>query len=102
MGSYGSFRREVEQRCFALRQLSSDELLLRARTRTDTLRFGWSTGTISLLVEERAPGLVRVIVQGFLRFPAWSPAARVALDGFDKHADGSMSDVPDDELAEFS
>ena len=102
MGSYPRFRREVEARGLFLRQLSTDELLSRVHTPTETLRFGWSTGRISLIIEEREPGLVRVIVQGFLRFPAWSPAARVALDGFYRFADGTVRDVPDDELGDFS
>jgi hypothetical protein len=102
MGTYSRFRREVEERGAALRRLSSAELLARARTPTDTARFGWSTGTISLIIDEPSPRGVRVIVQGFLRFPSWSPYARVALDGFYKLTDGTLAEVPDEELGDFS
>jgi hypothetical protein len=102
MGSYSRFRREVEERGAALRRLSADELLARAHTPKDTTRFGWRTGTISLIIDQPSQGGVRVIVQGFLRFPSWSPYARVALDGFYKLADGTLGEVPDEELGDFS
>jgi len=102
MGSYSRFRRQVEERGAFLRQLSADDLLARVNTPTETLRFGWSTATISLVIEQREPGLVRVIIQGFLRFPSWSPAAKVALDGFYKLADGTVRGVPDPEFYDFS
>jgi len=42
-----------------------------------------------LIIQERQQVTVRAIVQGFLRFPSWSPIATVALDGFYKFADCS-------------
>jgi hypothetical protein len=50
---YTRFRREGEQRGAVLRQLSLEKLLSLAHTPTDTLRFEWSTGTISFIMEER-------------------------------------------------
>ena len=98
---YTRFRHTVEERCAALRQLAPEELLCLAATPTETLRFEWRTGTISLIIWQHQPDTVRVVVQGFLRFPSWSPAAAVALDGFDKSADGELRRIPDDELADF-
>ena len=102
MGSYSRFRREVQERGAALRRLSADELLARADTPTDTVRFGWRTATISLIIDEPSQRGVRVIVQGFLRCPSWSPFARVALEGFYKLADGTIGEVPDQEFGDFS
>jgi len=101
MGAYTRFQQQVKEKGVFLRGLSSDDLLSRANTPTETLRFGWSTGTISVMIEQHGLGLVRVVVQGFLRFPSWSPAASVALDGFYKSADGTIREVPDSELGDF-
>lgn len=42
----------------------------------------------------------RVVVQGFIK-ARFIPGKHVALDGFYKHADGSVSAMPDEELYEF-
>ena len=102
MATISRLQSVVSERGESLRALSVAELLRRANTPTETFRLGWSTATIDLVIEQRTPGQVRVIIQGFLRFPSWSPLARVALDGFYKRVDGALEPVPEDELNEFS
>jgi len=77
-----------------LRHLPAEELLSLAHAPADVRRFGWSTGTISSLIEARQAGTVRVIVRGVLRFPSWSRVGYVAVNGFDRFADRTVRDIP--------
>jgi hypothetical protein len=88
--NYTRFRRAVLQRGAALRRLSPEELLARAGTTTDSVRFGWSTATMTSLIEESEKGSVRVIVKGLMRHPWWSAQTYVACDGFFKSQDGTV------------
>ena len=102
MDTPSPFQTMVSQRGVALRALSFTDLQSRANTPPETFRVGWRTATITLVIEQRTPDLLRVIVQGFLRFPSWSPMATVALDGFYKGSDGTLQPVPERELDDFS
>ncbi len=94
MSSFTTFRREVGRRCAALRQLSVDELLALACTPPEIHQYlFWRTATIELLIEERQPGTVRVIVRGLLRNTSWWPHTWTAVEGFDKSRDGTLTDA---------
>jgi hypothetical protein len=97
--NYTRFRRAVLQHGAALRRLSPEELRSRPRTATDTLRFGWSTATITSLIDERE-GSLRVIVKGLIRFPWWSAQTYVACDVFFKSQDGTVHEDPELEARE--
>jgi hypothetical protein len=102
MGNPSRFQAVVSQRGASLRALSFTDLLSRAKTPPETFRLGWRTATITLVIEQRTPDLLRVIVQGLLRFPSWSPVSTVAVDGFYKSSDGTLQPVSENELDDFS
>lgn len=56
--------------------------------------------TISIIVQGNADGSLRVVVQGFMK-ARFVPGSHVALDGFYKHQDESVTSMPDEEFHEF-
>ena len=56
--------------------------------------------TIGIIVQSKPGGVLRVVIQGFMK-ARFIPGKHVALDGFDKHSDGTVSSMPDEELCQF-
>ena len=56
--------------------------------------------TIEIIVQPRPDARLRVVVQGFMN-ARFIPGKHVALDGFYKHPDGTVSAMPDGEFSEF-
>ncbi len=100
MSATSQFQQMVKERGAALRRLSFADLRSRAKTSAESVTLGWRRGSIAIIVEERSPDAIRVVIQGFLRVP-FLPGARVALDGFYKHADGTLTAMSDREFYEF-
>jgi hypothetical protein len=101
--SLAAFRKVVSERGERLRRLTFDDLKqlnkpLENRT-LEHLTVEARPATIGIIVESREDGSLRVVVQGFMknRFLGSS----VALDGFYKHPDGSVTPMPNDEFYQF-
>jgi hypothetical protein len=101
--SLAAFRKIVNEKGQRLRQLTFDDLkqLIRPLEKgtVEHLTVDSRPATIGIIVEATGDGVLRVVVQGFMkgRFLGNS----VALDGFYKYSDGSMSPMPDDEFRRF-
>jgi hypothetical protein len=92
-----SFRKVVEERGARLRGLSFGELQRAADTPTEKLTVDSRAATISVIVESCDGDKLRVVVQGFMK-ARFLPGKHVALDGFYKHRDGTVSPMRDDEF----
>lgn len=98
--SLATFREIVKQRGDALRRLTLDQLTKLAKEPPETLTVDSRPATIGLIVQSRPDGSCRVVIQGFMK-ARFVPGRHVALDGFYKHPDGTVSVMPDKEFYEF-
>jgi hypothetical protein len=67
---------------------------------TESLTVGSRPAEISTWVKVGLDGTLGVVLQGFMEH-RFMPGKSVALDGFHKHPDGTVSVMGDDELYEF-
>jgi hypothetical protein len=101
--SLAAFRKVVSERVERLRRLTFDDLKqLNKSLENGTLEHltvEERPATIGIIVESKEDGSLRVVVQGFMknRFLGSS----VALDGFYKHSDGSVTPMSSDEFCRF-
>jgi hypothetical protein len=101
--SLTAFRKIVNERGERLRRLTFDDLKQLIKPLEDGtvehLRVESRPASIGIIVEFTGDGTLRVVVQGFMkgRFLGSS----VALDGFYKHPDGSVTPMPKDEFSKF-
>jgi hypothetical protein len=98
--SLAAFRKIVDARGRQLRKLTLEELKRHAAEPTEHLTVGSRPAAISTIVQPLPNGGVRVVVQGFLN-TRFGPGKHVALDGFYKHPDGSISPLASEEFYEF-
>jgi hypothetical protein len=96
----GTFRRIVNERGEQLRRLTFDELKQYASDGTEAITVDSHPATISIIVQLRANDSLRVVVQGFVK-ARFLLGKHVALDGFYKNRDGTVSPMPENELYEF-
>ena len=83
-----------------LRQLSKTELLKLQDGSIEHVTLDGRFGTFATIIEECRDHSLRVVIQGFLQ-THWFPGKHVALDGFYKHENGTVSPLPDDEFYSF-
>ena len=99
-----TFRTIVEKRGAELRTLSFEELEKLIKPLTDSpeeqLTVESRPATIGIIVQPRPGGALRVVVQGFMNVRFIS-GSHVALDGFYKYPDGTVTQMPSDEFYEF-
>lgn len=95
-----TFRMIVNERGERLRKLSQEELKRIAAEPSEQLMVKSHSATIGVIVQSRPDGTIRVVVQGFMK-ARFIPVKHVALDGFYKHPDGSVSTMPNEEFYEF-
>lgn len=98
--SLATFRKMVEERGELLRKLTQEELKKLAAQPPEQLIFDSRPTTIGIIVESKPDGNLRVVIQGFMK-ARFVPGRHVALDGFYKHPDGTVSAMPDKEFYEF-
>lgn len=98
--SLATFQEIVDEGGKQLRKLSLEDLKKLAGS-SEQLVIDSRSATMGIIVQPRPDGRFRVVVQGFMkaRFIPW--VEHVALDGFYKHLDGTVSTMPDGELCEF-
>ena len=97
--SLATFRMIVNERGERLRKLSQEELK-RIAAEPEQLMVESRSATIGIIVQSKPDGTVRVVVQGLMK-ARFIPGKHVALDGFYKHPDGSVSAMPNEEFYEF-
>jgi hypothetical protein len=100
-----TFRDIVNERGARLRKLSFDELERLKEPPLgpvgENLSVDSRSATIVTIVEDRPDGTLRVVLHGTME-PRWLPFGyHVAMDGFYKHADESVTPMPDREFYEF-
>jgi hypothetical protein len=98
--SLAAFRKLVEERGQRLRKLSSEELRKLAAEPSEQLTFESRPATIEVMVQPTPDGSLRVVVRGFMN-ARFVPGYHVALDGFYRHPDGTVTAMPDKEFYEF-
>jgi hypothetical protein len=103
--SLGAFRRIVNERGDELREASFEELKRLIKPlpegQVEHLTFDSRPATIGILVEPKPDGTLRVVVQGFMNSRLVPLVKHVALDGFYKHPDETVTTMPNAEFYEF-
>ena len=94
------FREIVKERGDRLRNESFEHLRQLAEAPTENVVVDSRLATISIIVQACEDGRLRVVVQGFMkgRFLPWKD---VALDGFYKHPNGTVSAMKEKEFYDF-
>jgi hypothetical protein len=99
------FRKLVHTRCARLRTLPFADLERLVRPRLgpvgETVTVGSRSGTIHTIVEPQEDGSLRVVLRGALQWRFIWFAYNMAMEGFYKHPDGSVTPMPDKEFREF-
>ena len=98
--SLATFRKIVDERGQQLRKMGWEELMKLASEPPERSFVESRPATIGIIAQTRSDGSLRVVIQGFMK-ARFIPGKHVALDGFYKHADGSVSAMPDEEFYEF-
>ena len=96
--SRAALQRIVDERGARLRNLKFDELQHLGTEPIENITVESRSATIGVIVQPRSDGSLRVVVQGFMK--AWI-GQNVALDGFYKHPDETVSPMPEIEFYEF-
>ena len=98
--SLATLRKIVNERGERLRQLTQEELKKLAAEPTEQVIVQSRAATIGIIAQSKPDGTLRVVVQGFMK-ARFFPGKHVALDGFYKHSDGTVSTMSDEEFYEF-
>ena len=96
----GIFQEIVNERGKRLRRLTFDELKQVASDGGETVTVESRPATISVIVQPGPSDTLRVVVQGFLKAKL-VPGKHVALDGFYKHRNGTVTPMPEREFYDF-
>jgi hypothetical protein len=100
-----TFREIVNERGQKLRQLKFEELRQLIKPLADgtieRLKVDSRPATIGVIVEPKTDGTLRVVVQGFMNARHVPLVKHVALDGFYKHSDETVTPMPAVECYEF-
>jgi len=98
--SLATFRKIIDERGEQLRKLTQEELKKLSAEPPEQLIFDSRPATIGIIVQSKPDGNLRVVIQGFMK-ARFVPGKHVALDGFYKHRDGTVTPMPNEEFYEF-
>jgi hypothetical protein len=98
--SLAKFQQIVNERGEGLRTLSFEDLKQEVNQSTQHFSVESRPATISVIVQPRPDGSLRVVVQGFMK-ARHLPGKHVAIDGFYKHPDGTVTPMDSGEFYEF-
>jgi hypothetical protein len=98
--SLATFRKIINERGEELRKLTQEELKTLAAEPPEQIIVDSRPATIGIIVQSKRDGNLRVVIQGFMK-ARFIPGKHVALDGFYKHPDGTVSTMPSEEFYEF-
>ena len=96
-----TFREIVDERGQGLRMLMFEELKQLATAPPEHLEVESRKATISIIVEPKPNGSLRIVVQGFMDGRLIPSVKSVALDGFYKHPDETITPMANNEFYEF-
>jgi hypothetical protein len=100
MNTRRALRQAVRERGQALRLLPYQRLLGMKHEPAEPVAVGGRAGTIATYCRACDHHRVAVVLRATL--DTWLPRVKsVARDGFYKHRDGSITDMPDDELYDY-
>jgi hypothetical protein len=92
-----TFQQMVRERGRNLRLFEYDRLIGMKNVPAEHVNAGGRTGTIAIFCQACDEQRIAVVIRGNLN--TWIPRVKsVARDGFYKYRDGSVEDMPDDEL----
>lgn len=99
--SLAKFQQIVNERGEGLRTLSFEELRRMVnQSAQQHISVESRPATISVIVQPQPDGGLRVVVQGFMK-ARYLPGKHVAIDGFYKHPDGTVTPMDSGEFYEF-
>ena len=98
--SLATFRKIVDERGERLRKLTQEELRKIGVGPLEQLTVESRPATIGIIVQPKPDGSLLVVIQGFMK-ARFVPGKHVALDGFIKHPDGTVSPMPEEEFYKF-
>jgi hypothetical protein len=98
--SLAAFREIIEERGERLRKLTQEELRKLAAEPAERLTFDSRPATIGIIVRSKPDGSIQVVIRGFMK-ARFIGGSHLALDGFYKHLDGTVSEMPNEEFFEF-
>jgi hypothetical protein len=98
--SLASFKTIVADRGEKLRKLTPEELRKLAAEPSEQLTVESRPAQIAIIVQPRPDGSLRVVIKGFMKARVM-PGKHVALDGFYKHSDGTVTAMSNEEFHEF-
>jgi len=98
--SLTKFRELVDERGARLRKLSFNDLRKLEHAPIERINFDNRPATIGIVVQPQPDGGIRVVVQGFMK-ARWLFGQHVALDGFYKRRDETVTPMPNEEFYEF-
>jgi len=97
--SLAAFQQLVNERGQSLRSMSIEEIARVAEAPEERFVFDGRESTIGIIVQPQKDASHRVVVQGFMK--AKILGKNVALDGFYKWPDGSITEMSAEEFYEF-
>ena len=98
--SLATFRQIVKKRGEQLRSIPFEELKHQTDQPEEHITVESRQAKISVIVQPCQDGTVRVVVQGFME-PRLLPGKHVAIDGFYKHPDGTVTPMSSGELYDY-
>jgi len=96
-----TFRDIVESKGEQLRKLKFEDLNALRTAPTEHLTVDSRPSTISIIVLPRPDGSLQIVVQGFMNARFLPMVKHVALDGFYKHPDETVTPMDDKEFYAF-
>jgi hypothetical protein len=94
------FQKIVDERGERLRGTSIEDLKQLTNQSDEQITVGSRPATISVLVQPKPDGSVRVVLQGFMK-ALFLPGKHVAINGFYKHPDGTVTPMSSSELYDY-
>jgi len=95
-----TLRKIINERGEQLRRLTFEELGKPAAWPVEQITVESRPTTISIIVQLKPDDSLLVVVRGFMK-ARFMPGYNVAMDGFCKHPDGSVTPMPDEEFYKF-
>ena len=99
--SLDTFRVIVNSRGNVLRNLSYEEIERLEDAPIEELTVESRPATIATIVQRMPDGSLRLVLQGLMNARLFPLLKHVALDGFYKHRDGTVTPMPEDEFYDF-
>ena len=98
--SLAAFRKIINERGSRLREIAFDDLRQMTAVPVETVTVGSHSAKIAVIVEMRQNDRLRVVIQGFLK-ASFLPGDHIALDGFYKLPDQTVTAMPREEFYDF-